>query len=107
MATLAVRVEGTGGFRTSIRGRDDLVTGLMLVFVVAEVLLGRGSSLVRAVRRRRAPDQLERHDEQQECEHPTTHDCDFRLAVSCPAHGTGGTNGDIFRFSIGCCFELV
>lgn len=84
MAALAVSVEGTGGVRTSIRGRDDLVTGLMLVFVVAEVLLGRGSSLVRAVRRRRAPDQLERHDEQQECEHPTTHDSDSNLTVPTP-----------------------
>jgi len=106
MAALAVSVEGTGGVRTSIRGRDDLVTGLMLVFVVAEVLLGRGSSLVRAVRRRRAPDQLERHDEQQECEHPTTHDSDSRLTESCPAHGTGRANRDIFRFSMSCCFEL-
>jgi hypothetical protein len=86
-----------------VGGRDNLAAGLMLVLMVAEVLLGRDTCFVRAVRRRRAPDQLERHDEQQEREQPTTHDSDSRLAGAAPARSAGRANRDVVRFSIGCC----
>jgi hypothetical protein len=59
---------------------------------------------VRAVGRRRAPDQLERHDEQQKGENPTAHGSDSRLAVSAQARSTGGGNRGSFRFSIECPF---
>lgn len=79
MAAFAIGVTGTRGVVSAIRGRADFIAALVLVLMVAEVLLRRDAVFVRAVRRRRAPDQLERHNKQQEREHPTAHVSDSRL----------------------------
>lgn len=78
MAARAVGVKRAKAVVSIVGGRDELAAGPMLVLMVAEVLVGRAIGFVRAVRRCRAPDQLERHDEQQEYEQPTTHDSDSR-----------------------------
>lgn len=73
MATFAVGVERSRGVVSIVGGRDDLAAGLMLVLMVAEVLPGRYTGLVRAVGRCRRPDQLERHHQEQDREQPTMH----------------------------------
>lgn len=73
VAALAVRVKDAPAIASSVRSRHDLAAGQVLVLVMAEMLLGQSTRLVRAVRRSRGPDHLERHHAQQEDEHPTTH----------------------------------
>lgn len=104
MAALAVRVERARIVASAAAGRADLAAALMLVFVMAEVLLGRNTGFVRAVGRRRAPDQLERHDKQQEREHPPTHFWDSSLAVWLPVRNTGAAGRDLPQFRMGCRF---
>jgi len=102
MATLAVGVVSPGIVVLVAGCRRHFAASLMLVLVMAEVLLCGGTGFVRAVRRRRAPDQLERHDEQQKCEHPTTHDSDSRLAVLIPARRTSVAKRGSLCFGMGC-----
>ena len=53
-----------GAVGVVVGSRLDAAFSRMLMFVVAEVLLRRDTGFVRAVRRSRAPDKLERHDKQ-------------------------------------------
>lgn len=90
VATLAIGMVCTRAIARVVGGRCDLAAGLVLVVVMSEVLVRRDTGLMRAVRRRRAPDQLERHDKQQKREHPTTHEPDSRLTILIAARKTGG-----------------
>ncbi len=73
VAALAVRVIDAPAIASIVRNRHDLAAGQVLVLVMAEMLLGQSTRLVRAVRRSRGPDHLERHHAQQEDENPATH----------------------------------
>ena len=98
VATLAIGVVCTRAIARVVGGRCDLAAGLVLVLVMAEVLLRRDTGLMRAVRRRRAPDQLERHNKQQEREYPTTHVSDSRLTILVAARKTCGASLGSLRF---------
>lgn len=95
VAALAVRVIDAPAIASIVRSRHDLAAGQVLVLVMAEMLLGQSTRLVRAVRRSRGPDHLERHHAQQEDEHPTTHifyvtrTQGFRAMASAPSGSTG------------------
>ena len=82
VAALAVGMVRTRTVGLIVVGRGYLAAGLVLVLVVAEVRFGGSTGFVCAVRRRRAPDHLQRYDKQKECEQPTAHPLNFRFAVA-------------------------
>jgi len=98
VATLAIGVVCTRAIALIVGGRCDLAAGLVLVLVMSEMLVRRDTGLMRAVRRRRAPDQLERHDKQQKREYPTTHASDSRLTILVAARKTCGASLGSLRF---------
>ncbi len=114
MAALAVCMVGTRTVVRIVGGRHDVAAGLMLVSVMAEVLLRRGTGFMSAVRRCRAPDQLERHDKQQQSEYPTAHESDYVNVDRGPSDKRGeprrlGHTRQLQRFQQGfglrACFE--
>ena len=66
MAALTVGVIRARRVAAVIGGWRRLITGLMVMLVVPEVFGRHGLRLVRTVRRRGRPDELERHDEEQQ-----------------------------------------